>query len=156
MASLTLTIRLPMSGAPLTSIPDVACDGPAGKRKSRLTDAERPKQRCGRLKDKYGLSCQIIPSILSKLLQDEGSDEVEAGHARDAADGQDRHQAPAAGLRSGIVAFSLGRLVRPRFRAGRWPARSPHASAAVAPAGATPARGRSRIPSAPATCRRPP
>src|SRR5215475_5674187 len=71
MASLTLTIRLPMSGAPLTSIPDVACDGPAGKRKSRLTDAERPKQRCGRLKDKYGLSCQIIPSILSKLLQDE-------------------------------------------------------------------------------------
>jgi predicted 3-demethylubiquinone-9 3-methyltransferase (glyoxalase superfamily) len=28
------------------------------------------KQRCGWLKDKYGLSWQIIPSILGKLLQD--------------------------------------------------------------------------------------
>jgi predicted 3-demethylubiquinone-9 3-methyltransferase (glyoxalase superfamily) len=28
------------------------------------------KQRCGWLKDKYGLSWQIVPSILSKLLQD--------------------------------------------------------------------------------------
>ncbi len=28
------------------------------------------KQRCGWLKDKYGLSWQIVPSILGKLLQD--------------------------------------------------------------------------------------
>ena len=28
------------------------------------------KQRCGWLKDKYGLSWQIIPSVLGKLLQD--------------------------------------------------------------------------------------
>src|SRR5579864_8108165 len=28
------------------------------------------KQRCGWLKDKYGLSWQIIPSVLSKLLHD--------------------------------------------------------------------------------------
>jgi predicted 3-demethylubiquinone-9 3-methyltransferase (glyoxalase superfamily) len=28
------------------------------------------KSRCGWLKDKYGLSWQIIPSILGKLLQD--------------------------------------------------------------------------------------
>jgi predicted 3-demethylubiquinone-9 3-methyltransferase (glyoxalase superfamily) len=28
------------------------------------------KQRCGWLKDKYGLSWQIIPSILGKLMQD--------------------------------------------------------------------------------------
>jgi predicted 3-demethylubiquinone-9 3-methyltransferase (glyoxalase superfamily) len=28
------------------------------------------KERCGWLKDKYGLSWQIIPSILGKLLQD--------------------------------------------------------------------------------------
>lgn len=29
------------------------------------------KQRCGWLKDKYGLSWQIIPSVLGELLQDE-------------------------------------------------------------------------------------
>jgi predicted 3-demethylubiquinone-9 3-methyltransferase (glyoxalase superfamily) len=28
------------------------------------------KERCGWLKDKYGLSWQIIPSVLSKLMQD--------------------------------------------------------------------------------------
>jgi predicted 3-demethylubiquinone-9 3-methyltransferase (glyoxalase superfamily) len=31
------------------------------------------KQRCGWLKDKYGLSWQIIPSILGKMLQDKDS-----------------------------------------------------------------------------------
>jgi predicted 3-demethylubiquinone-9 3-methyltransferase (glyoxalase superfamily) len=35
------------------------------------------QSRCGWLKDKYGLSWQIIPSILGKLLQDE-----DAGKAR--------------------------------------------------------------------------
>jgi predicted 3-demethylubiquinone-9 3-methyltransferase (glyoxalase superfamily) len=28
------------------------------------------KQRCGWLKDKYGVSWQIIPSVLGKMLQD--------------------------------------------------------------------------------------
>ena len=31
------------------------------------------KSRCGWLKDKYGLSWQIIPSILGKILQDKVS-----------------------------------------------------------------------------------
>jgi predicted 3-demethylubiquinone-9 3-methyltransferase (glyoxalase superfamily) len=35
------------------------------------------KQKCGWLKDKYGLSWQVIPSILGKLLQDR--DPVKAG-----------------------------------------------------------------------------
>jgi len=30
----------------------------------------RAKQRCGWLKDKYGLSWQIVPSVLGKMLQD--------------------------------------------------------------------------------------
>jgi predicted 3-demethylubiquinone-9 3-methyltransferase (glyoxalase superfamily) len=30
----------------------------------------REKQRCGWLKDKYGVSWQVIPSILPELLQD--------------------------------------------------------------------------------------
>jgi predicted 3-demethylubiquinone-9 3-methyltransferase (glyoxalase superfamily) len=31
------------------------------------------KQRCGWLKDKYGLSWQIVPSVLGKLLQDKAA-----------------------------------------------------------------------------------
>ena len=32
------------------------------------------KQRCGWLKDKYGLSWQIIPSVLGKMLQDKDAE----------------------------------------------------------------------------------
>ena len=32
------------------------------------------KERCGWLKDKYGLSWQVVPSILGKLLQDKDAD----------------------------------------------------------------------------------
>jgi predicted 3-demethylubiquinone-9 3-methyltransferase (glyoxalase superfamily) len=35
---------------------------------------EGEKQRCGWLKDKYGLSWQIIPSVLGKMLQNEDAD----------------------------------------------------------------------------------
>jgi len=34
------------------------------------------KQRCGWLKDKYGLSWQIIPSVLGKLLQDKNAEKA--------------------------------------------------------------------------------
>jgi predicted 3-demethylubiquinone-9 3-methyltransferase (glyoxalase superfamily) len=34
------------------------------------------KQRCGWLKDKYGLSWQIIPSVLGKFLQDKDADKA--------------------------------------------------------------------------------
>src|SRR5712692_8504650 len=34
------------------------------------------KERCGWLKDKYGLSWQIIPSILGKLLDDKDADKA--------------------------------------------------------------------------------
>jgi predicted 3-demethylubiquinone-9 3-methyltransferase (glyoxalase superfamily) len=32
------------------------------------------KHRCGWLKDKYGLSWQIIPSVLGKMLQDKDAE----------------------------------------------------------------------------------
>jgi predicted 3-demethylubiquinone-9 3-methyltransferase (glyoxalase superfamily) len=34
------------------------------------------KERCGWLKDKYGLSWQIIPSVLGKLLQDKDAEKA--------------------------------------------------------------------------------
>jgi predicted 3-demethylubiquinone-9 3-methyltransferase (glyoxalase superfamily) len=40
------------------------------------------KQRCGWLKDRYGLSWQIVPSVLGKLLQDK--DPVKAKRVLDA------------------------------------------------------------------------
>jgi len=46
------------------------------------------KQPCGWVKDKFGVSWQIIPSILGPLLNDPDSREVEARHARHAADDQ--------------------------------------------------------------------
>src|SRR6202045_4877789 len=35
------------------------------------------KQRCGWIKDKYGLSWQVIPSVLGKLLQDKNAEKAE-------------------------------------------------------------------------------
>ena len=34
------------------------------------------KQRCGWLKDKYGLSWQIVPSVLGKMLQDKDAEKA--------------------------------------------------------------------------------
>jgi predicted 3-demethylubiquinone-9 3-methyltransferase (glyoxalase superfamily) len=34
------------------------------------------KQRCGWLKDKYGLSWQIVPSVLGKMLQDKDTEKA--------------------------------------------------------------------------------
>ena len=35
------------------------------------------KQRCGWIKDKYGLSWQVIPTVLGRLLQDKDADKAE-------------------------------------------------------------------------------
>jgi predicted 3-demethylubiquinone-9 3-methyltransferase (glyoxalase superfamily) len=34
------------------------------------------KERCGWLKDKYGLSWQVVPAILGKLLQDQDAEKA--------------------------------------------------------------------------------
>ncbi len=48
---------------------------------SLTVDGGEPS-RCGWLKDKYGLSWQIVPTILSRLLQD--TDRMKAGRVMDA------------------------------------------------------------------------
>ena len=45
------------------------------------------KDRCGWLQDKFGVSWQIVPTILSKLLQDKDR-KNQSGNAGDAANGQ--------------------------------------------------------------------
>ena len=42
----------------------------------RKLSAGGSEERCGWLKDKYGLSWQIIPSVLGKLLQDKDPEKV--------------------------------------------------------------------------------
>jgi predicted 3-demethylubiquinone-9 3-methyltransferase (glyoxalase superfamily) len=36
------------------------------------------KQRCGWLKDKYGVSWQVLPSVLGKMLQDKDAEKSKA------------------------------------------------------------------------------
>jgi predicted 3-demethylubiquinone-9 3-methyltransferase (glyoxalase superfamily) len=65
------------------------------------------KSRCGRLKDKYGLSWQIISSVLGKMLQDKRCGESKEGHESNAANGQNRDKPFAGGI-------------RPRIKSGRF------------------------------------
>jgi predicted 3-demethylubiquinone-9 3-methyltransferase (glyoxalase superfamily) len=67
------------------------------------------KDRCGWLQDKYGLSWQIIPSALSRLMSDPDRQKsarvmqkISRRNAGHAADGQDRHSASGAGGAAGM------------------------------------------------------
>jgi len=47
------------------------------------------EQMCGWLKDTYGLSWQIIPTILCELMRDEDAEKAGRVHAGDASDADD-------------------------------------------------------------------
>ena len=66
---------------------------------AKLTAGGGAPSRCGWLKDKFGLSWQIIPKALGRMLNDKDPARSSAGDERDAADGQARSEAPAAGVR---------------------------------------------------------
>jgi predicted 3-demethylubiquinone-9 3-methyltransferase (glyoxalase superfamily) len=51
-------------------------------------------ERCGWLKDRYGVSWQIVPTVLPELLGDHDCREGSARDAGAAADGQARHRGP--------------------------------------------------------------
>ncbi len=57
------------------------------------------KGPCGWLKDRYGLSWQIVPTILNELMADKDPVKVTAGDCSHAADGQTRHPGTAGCLR---------------------------------------------------------
>ena len=52
-------------------------------------------QQCGWLKDKFGLSWQIIPRVLFEMLKDPDREKAKPSHASDAANEKDRHRAAA-------------------------------------------------------------
>ena len=68
------------------------------------------EQQCGWLKDKYGLSWQIIPQALMDLLQDKDAAESAAGHGGHAQDGQDRHCRLETSVRTRIIRDTENRL----------------------------------------------
>ena len=61
------------------------------------------KQPCGWVKDRWGVSWQIVPSVLGELMG--GPDRAKAQRVMEAHDddAQDRHCDAAAGVRSGVV-----------------------------------------------------
>jgi predicted 3-demethylubiquinone-9 3-methyltransferase (glyoxalase superfamily) len=66
---------------------------------TKLTADRGSPSRCGWLKDKFGLSWQIVPAALGPDAGRPGSDEIAAGHERHAPDGQARSRAAAGGIR---------------------------------------------------------
>jgi predicted 3-demethylubiquinone-9 3-methyltransferase (glyoxalase superfamily) len=58
------------------------------------------KSRCGWLKDKYGLSWEIIPMVLGKMLQDKDAGKAKRVMNCNAANGQNRDKPFAGGIRA--------------------------------------------------------
>ncbi len=69
--------------------------------------------RCGWLKDKYGLSWQIIPNALGEMLSDTDPREVRPLHERDAADVQARCREAARGVQRRVARFVAGVFFAP-------------------------------------------
>ena len=60
------------------------------------------ESRCGWLKDKFGLSWQVVPDSIDRNAGRQGRRESKARHARDAANGQDRYPNAEEGVRAEI------------------------------------------------------
>ena len=63
----------------------------------KLTEGGEESQ-CGWLKDKYGLSWQIVPSVLGELLNDPDAEKSAQGYECHASDEKDRHRRTAVGV----------------------------------------------------------
>ena len=56
-------------------------------------------QQCGWLKDKYGVSWQVVPRVLVEMMTDPRSGKVRKSHGRNASDEEARHRWAEAGVR---------------------------------------------------------
>ena len=78
----------------------------------KLSAGRGPKaQQCGWLKDKYGLSWQIVPTVLGKLLSDPDPEKSRTGDESNASDEENRHRSVKAGVGKGRRPESLIRGV---------------------------------------------
>ena len=85
-----------------------------GRDRSLLERAPRAAARaeqCGWLKDRYGVSWQIVPAVLGDMIADPDRDKAQARDRGDAEDGEARHRRPAGGVRRSLE-FSRARLSR--------------------------------------------
>ena len=82
----------------------------------KLTAGGGQPSQCGWLKDKFGLSWQIVPSALPRLLSDPNRDKGEPGHAGHAADAEDRRRQAGS---SGQGLDRLGDALQPVFPISR-------------------------------------
>ena len=53
----------------------------------KLSEGRKKIKRCGWLKDKYGLSWQVVPTALVEMLQDKDAKKSSKGHGGDASNG---------------------------------------------------------------------
>ena len=74
---------------------------------------------CGWLKDRYGLSWQVVPTRLRELLADPDQEKAQPGDGGDAEDGQDRRRRARAGPPTAPTSRSA-------FNSGRFPAHGRH------------------------------
>ena len=81
---------------------------------SRLTADGGEESRCGWLKDKFGLSWQVIPSALGRYLGDPDRTKSEPRHAGDDGDAEDRHRGSGQGVcrGDGAVGWAKARSSR--------------------------------------------
>ena len=63
----------------------------------------RSEQQCGWLKDKYGVSWQIIPTILEELMQDKDPEKAKRVTEAMLQIGQDRHRRLEEGVRGSMT-----------------------------------------------------
>jgi predicted 3-demethylubiquinone-9 3-methyltransferase (glyoxalase superfamily) len=88
----------------------IACEDQAEV--DRLTDALSAvpeAEQCGWVKDRYGLSWQIVPTALTRLLGDPDPERAKRAMEGDAADEADRHCGGRACRERRIASASLGR-----------------------------------------------
>ena len=71
----------------------------------KLTEGGEESQ-CGWLKDRFGLSWQIVPSVLGELLNDPDAEKARQGYDCHATDEEDRHRRAEGGIRSRIRLMS--------------------------------------------------
>ena len=81
----------------------------------KLSDGGDPKaQQCGWLKDKFGLSWQVVPRGMAEMLKDPASEGREAGDGSRPEDEEARHRRAPEGVRGVTLGPGLGSIMNRR------------------------------------------